>query len=448
MMTIDHATVRLTFGDDLFLRRHRGVGTPIVNQFVWRLDDVVPTTALVRLRDELARGALSRRADRPRVPGARGRWSRAPHAPPIDVEPTVLQECDVVDWLRANHTAPLHPGRGDSWRLASARLADGGSLLSLIVDHAVADGGAMVDAVERAASGRAPLTLPDRDGTWGTLRADLEDATRQVRAVVRWGAASALRRRGDTTSSEGSSPAPTPVGPSAPEGWVVPTVVAECRTADVEAAAARHGGTLNTWFVALSASLVVSAGITDEDEPVLVALPVTARGDDDPRANATRIARVAVDPGDLRRHDLAPLRAGCREAYAKLGGRDTKDDADADTGSLLTLVQMLPDAVVRRLPVPTGPRVLASNLGTMSPAFSAPTGTPARSIAALAGHRVVDDAEIRALGGGMTAWACTCGDRTTVTVAALDPARVPDDATLRELVRSGLAAWHVEARLW
>ncbi len=447
MMTIDHATVRLTFGDDLFLRRHRSVGTPIVNQFVWRLDDVAPTSALVRLRDELARGALSRRADRPRVPGARGRWSRAPHAPPIDVEPTVLQDCDVVDWLRANHTAPLHPGRGESWRLASARLSDGGSLLSLIVDHAVADGGAMVDAVERATSGRAPLTLPDRDGTWGALRADLEDATRQVRAVVRWGATSALRRRGGATSSAGATPAPTPDGPTAPEGWVVPTVVAECRTADVEAAAARHGGTLNTWFVALGASLVVTAGITDEDGPVVVALPVTARGADDPRANATRIARVAVDPRDLRHHDLAPLRAGCRQAYAELGTRDTSA-GDDDSGSLLTLVQMLPDALVRRLPVPTGPRVLASNLGTMSPAFSAPTGTPARSIAALAGHRVVDDAEIRALGGGLTAWACTSGGRTTVTVAALDPARVPDDETLRDLVRSGLAAWHVEARLW
>lgn len=447
MMTIDHAAVRLTFGDDLFLRRHRGLGAPIVNQFVWRLEESVPRASLVRLRDELARGSLSRRADRARVPGARGRWSRAAHAPPLSVGPTVLQEGDVADWLRGNLTAPLDPERGDSWRLADVRLADGGTLLSLIVAHAVADGGAMIDAVERAVSGRPPLTLPERAGTWTTLRADLADARHQVGAVLRWGAGRLMNPGGDRAGAAGPMPAPAQERPPAPEGWVVPTVVAECDTAEVEAAATRHGGTLNTWFVALCTSLAVSAGIADDD-PVPVALPVAGRGPDDIRANTTRIARVAVDRTDLCRHDLAPLRAACRQAYAELPARVSAPASGAERGSLLTLVQMLPDAVVRRLPAPSGPRVLASNLGTMSPTFSAPTGTPARSVAVMAGTRAVDDAELRALGGGLTAWACTCGDRTTVTVAALDPSTVPDDDTLRALMESSLAAWHVKAELW
>ena len=445
MTTIDHTAVRLTFGDDLFLRRHRGLGAPIVNQFVWRFDHALPTAEIVGLRDELARGALARRADRALVPVARGRWSRTDRVPDVATHPRELDEHELVDWLRGNRTEPLHPGRGDSWRLASARLVDGGTLLSLVVDHAVADGGAMVDAVERATSGRPPLTMPDRGRAWHALRADVADASGQLRAVARWGVATARRPRGDSAGRPAPTRPASPDVPRAPLGWVVPTVVAECTTAEVETAAERHGGTVNTWFVALCASLVVSAGIADDDRSVRVALPVATRRPDDPRANATRIAHVDVEIDDLLRHDLAPLRAGCKEAYATLAAGVT---SGPDDGSLLTLVQMLPDAVVRRLPVPAGPRVLASNLGTMSPAFSAPTGTPARSIAAMAGHRVVDDAEIRALGGGLTAWACTSGDRTTVTVAALDPGRVPDDDTLRALVRSGLAAWDVEARLW
>lgn len=439
-MTTDPADVRLTFGDDLFLRRHRGLGAPVVNQFAWRLDEAVPTASLVRLRDELARGALARRAERARVPGARGRWSRAAQPPPLRVEPGVLREDRVVDWLRDNHAVPLDPAGGRSWRLAAARLSDGGGLLALLVDHAVGDGGAMVDAVERAASGRPPLALPERGGPWTTLRSDLADASHQARSVGRWAVRSVARRGG---GGAGAGPSASgPPGPSVPTDWVVPTVVAECRRADVEEAAARHGGTPTTWFVALGASLVVAAGIADDDAPVPVAVPVSDRRTDDLRANATRIARVVVDPADLRRHDLAPIREGCRRAYAALPA------VDPHAGSLLTAVQMLPDPVVRRLPVPPGPRVLASNIGTVPPTFAAPTGVAARSVAALAGHRRVDAAEVRALGGGLTAWACTAGDRTTVSVAALDPVRVPDDRTLRALVRSGLAQWHVEGRLW
>jgi hypothetical protein len=84
----------------------------------------------------------------------------------------------------------------------------------------------------------------------------------------------------------------------------------------------------------------------------------------------------------------------------------------------------------------------------MSDAFSAAVGPPARSIAALAGHRYVDASEIAALGGGLTAWTCRCGDRTTVTVGALDPGRVPDDETLRDLLSSVLSSWDVEGTPW
>jgi hypothetical protein len=445
MQLIDRSAVRLTFGDDLFLRRHRGLGSPIVNQFAWRFDRPVPSALLVGLRDELARGALARRADRALVPGARGRWSHTAHTPRLTSHPDLLDDHEVVPWLRANGAVRLDPTTGDSWRLSSARLTSGGMVLSLLVDHAVADGGAMVDAVERAAAGRDPLTLPGPPNLVRAIAADVHDAATRVTAVALWGAASARRTR---TRSGGPPPAPTQAverrpGPGLPEGWVVPLVVVECSTSDIESAAARHGGTPNAWFVTVCASLAVTAGVAPPGGPVRVALPVSARSSDDTRSNATRIARVDVEVDDLSSRDLTRTRARCKEAYARL----SSGPGDGDT-SVLTLVQMLPDAVVRRLPPPPSATVLASNLGAVSTAFRAPVGRPARSIAALAGHRHVDETEIRALGGGLTAWACTSGDRTTVSVAALDPDRVPDDETLRELVTSVLASWDVEARLW
>jgi hypothetical protein len=456
MQLIDRSDVRLTFGDDLFLRRHRGLGSPVVNQFVWRFDEQVPTVALLRMRDALAQGALARQAHRSVVPAARARWSRVVEPPEIVRRDDVLGCHEVMSWLRLLGTTRLDPSRGDSWRLAVADLSDGGSVVSLLADHAVADGGAMVDAVERAASGRPPLPVPSRSGLAVTVAADLHDAATQVTAVSRWAAARVRPALAGSRSPRRPRPATHDDGrdqravrvPS--DGWTPPVVVVECSTAQVVGAAARHGGSTNAWFVAVSASLAATAGIAVAGRPVRVALPVSARTTDDLRSNATRIAHVDVDVDDPAVRDLAGLRARCKHAYAALGAASPPSAGTSD-GSLLTLVQMMPTALVRRLPQPAPATVLASNLGTVSDAFRSPTGPEgprARSIVAMAGQRRVDQAELDSLGSGLMAWTCTSGEHTTVTVTALDPVHVPDDATLLDVTTTVLSAWDVEARPW
>jgi hypothetical protein len=455
MQLIDRSVVRLTFGDDLFMRRHRGLGSPIVNQFVWWFDEDVPADAVTRLRDALARGALSRHARRSPVPAARGRWSRADTPPAVVRRGQPLDPHEVMDWLRRLGSSRLDPVGGDPWRLATADVVGGGAVVSLLADHAVADGGAMVDAVERAASDREPLPVPTHPSLPRSVAADVHDAATQLASVGRWAAGRARHaaspkpaRRADDRSRRGT--------PVVPDSWTVPLVVAECRTAEVEASAVRHGGTLNAWFVAVSASLATESGIAAAGRPVRVALPVSARTPDDLRSNATRIAQVdvepdALEPDDAGTRDLGGIRALCKQAYASLGAAPSPERSGTADGSLLTLVQMMPTAVVRRLPRPPAATVLASNLGAVSEPFCTPMGPEgprARSIAAMAGHRRVDVAELSSLGGGLMAWACTSGDRTTLTVAALDPDRVPDDDTLRGLTTAVLAAWDVEALPW
>lgn len=445
MQLTDDAAVRLTFGDDLFARRHRGMGSPVVSQLVWRFDEPLRPSALAELRDALASGALSRRVHRPRVPGARARWSRDHERPPLLLRTEPLREAEVTAWVRGLVLTPLDPARGGAWRLASAPVADGGHLVSLVASHAVADGGAMIDAVERAAAGRDALRLPDRPGPLESVASDLRDAGTQAAEVGRWVAGAVRNRRRST-------PAPGPVAVTPPTvrqvnaddgsaSWHAPMVVVECPTAQVTAAAARLGGTPNAWFVALAAS--VAASLDPAPRALRIALPVSARGADDLRANATRIASVTIGPGDLAPRDLAGVRALCKQAYATLGR------PAAGTATPLALVQMLPDPVVRRLPQPPPADVLASNLGTLSDAFCSIGGSRARSVTAMAGPQAATVADVRAMGGGLMAWAADCGDRTTFSMAALDPDRVHGDAALEAVVVRTLREWGVdEATPW
>ncbi|QGA07719.1 hypothetical protein GFH29_10160 [Nocardioides sp. dk884] len=207
--------------------------------------------------------------------------------------------------------------------------------------------------------------------------------------------------------------------------------------------AAAHGGSVNAWFATLVAG-VVGRALGQPDAPVPVALPVSTRAADDPRANATRIARVEVLPTEVEQRDLAAVRDRCRTAYAAL-------DADADAGVEplpLALVQMLPDAVVRRLPAPPGARALASRVGVLPAAFVSAAGAPATSVAAIAHHVGAPPEEVRAIGGGIAAWSCTVGDRITVSLAGMAPHLLADDDALAVPLEAELARWGLTGSRW
>lgn len=438
--------LRLSFGDDLFLRRHRGVASPIVNQFVWRFDEPVDAARVTLFRDALALGALARRADRVRIPAARDRWSQGSHTPDVIVQGGPLSPAETLSWVRAQGQVVLDPARGQGWQLALAAVAGGGAVVSLVVSHAVADGAAMLDAVERAASGTPAPLLPARSSLGRAVLGDVRDGAGQLAEVGRWTAGRLAQRRGrgpNPGAGPSSDSRPEPARRTPPGPWTTPLVVAELDTAAVAAAVAEHGGSPTSWFVAVTAALSQASGRIDPGSGVPVALPVSTRTADDLRANSTRIARVEVTPEQSAERDLAGVRASCKRAYAELAAA-----GPAAAPLPLALIQMLPDAAIRRLPQPPAAAVLASHLGELSDAFCSVVGTTPRSVAAIAHHVGGQADEIRALGGGLTAWACTRGEVTTLSIAALDPDRIPDDASLQRLVRAELARWGLEAALW
>jgi hypothetical protein len=312
-------------------------------------------------------------------------------------------------------------------------------VLSLVAAHAVADGGMLIDAVRRANGGGLSLPVPARPSFPVALVSDLNDAIGQLALVARWavGRITAARKASPQGGPQPSTP-PSPVDSE----WTMPHVVAECDTGELAAVAQRHGGSVNTLFAAALARIAcTAAGRPDDAGPVKVALPVSGRTEDDPRANVTKIAMAWLDPRALGDRDLTPLKQECKRAYGAL--------ATAPAPPVpLALVQMLPDRIVRKLPQPPPAMVLASNLGELPAPFLKIGAVTARSVAATAHYPGVGPAELASIGRGVTGWLTVAGSRTTLSVCGLDPTGIPGTARLRELLTRELTGWGIHIGLW
>ncbi|MEV0047867.1 hypothetical protein AB0H60_30965 [Nocardia rhamnosiphila] len=178
---------RLSVVDEIFLRTHQGLGTPIALQGLWRTAGAVEPEILARLHGALRTGPLARRVVRPRVPGARARWQRNDRAHPLDRHRAALAPAEITDWADACG-ADLDPEHGPGWRLSVAPLTDGGTIVVLTCSHVLADARGLILAVEQALeamdSDRAvdllcprPVAAPG-DDTGGGRDSDWFDAAR------------------------------------------------------------------------------------------------------------------------------------------------------------------------------------------------------------------------------------------------------------------------------
>lgn len=345
-------------------------------------------------------------------------------ATPLHVEPEPIT--DVLGWLDGRVSADLDPATGRAWQLSFARTTGGGAVLSLVAAHAIADGAALLDAVARA-DGGTPAPVPAGSGFLPTVADDLADGMRQVKAAARW---VINRPRGK------SAPAPAKTKPDAPEGWRIPHVVVECGSDELADAAAAGGGSVNSLFVAALSRIAATAGCADDVVPA--ALPVSGRKTVDTRANSTRIAIAGLARPVLEEQDLAEVKAECKRAYQRLA-------ASSPDSQPLALLQMLPDAVVRRLPPPPAATVLASNLGRVPGELC---GVPVRSVSATAHYPGAEPAEVATIGDGVTGWLSDTGTRSTISVCGLAPGRINGVEELRELVVSEFASWGIPVRPW
>jgi hypothetical protein len=463
---------RLSVVDEIFLRTHQGLGTPIALQGLWRTAGAVEHEVLARLHEALRTGPLARRVVRPRVPGARARWQRNDRAHPLDRHRTALAPAEIPHWADTLG-AELDPEHGPGWRLSAAPLTDGGTIVALTCSHVLADARGLILAVEQALgamdSDRAvdlvcarPVAAPG-DDTGDGPDSDWFDAARIWATVglgsVRAAAARIPRgvrgpghekpvagREGTATGAGGASrtglPLPPaiedrtdPSGPAETSAFAVlpePALILRCPAAEWEAVAARYGGTANSLFIWFVANTLWTAGFPGA--AIAASLPVDTRHE--PRIdNDLAVTEIAVTPGD----GPAGIRAKSRSAYER---RMTSPG-----GLPEEFLYLVPDKVAHLLSRGAGERdILCSNIGPIPSALSTLGPHECTGIATRAVHPGLDYA--RRPRTRLSGYLCRFRDDYVLTVASLYPERIADAAALHRLVTATAARVDLPIRPW
>ncbi len=431
---------------------HHGIGNPVFNQFIWRFGTRLSGDELTTLHAHLSNGLLARRAVAPTLPTARHRWIASDESLPLNVSPVAIAEDSVRRWAEQRVVHELDPEAGTGWQLASAPLAEGGTVVSLVCSHMVADGAAMIAAVRHANRGVASVTASDLGGPPSRIVGlvdDIGDTIGQLTSIGSWlprVVSAEAPWFGRAPSVNGVASAPTSprrrfvarnTGP-----WVPAYVVAECRAAEWHTAASDCGGTSSSLFLAVMTGVAERLGRACPGDELRWSVPYSDREPNDLDANSTKIVPVPVTVCEPGERDLKRPRKAMKTALTDFSGK-------GDPGLPQALVQMLPDALVARVPTrPDGAEGLCSNLGRLPDDFTSLGGAVAESVSARASFAGANESFARALGGGFTAWACETGDTMTITLHGMDPDRVRTDDDLRDAVATLLRRWGITYRFW
>ncbi|WP_063036960.1 hypothetical protein [Nocardia grenadensis] len=486
---------RLSVVDEIFLRTHQGLGTPIALQGLWRTAGAVEPEVLAQLHGALRSGPLARRVIRPRVPGARARWQRNDRAHRLDRHHTALMPAEIPYWADACG-ADLDPEHGPGWRLSAAPLTDGGTIVALTCSHVLADARGLILAVEQALEAVNPVRAVDipraRPGTepggevGGGSDSDWLDAARIWATVGLGGVRAAAARiprgiRGPGTgrsaagrprvapgaggiprtahaparlvagpgldrSARAERPAGyaaraaelEPVGPSGPAEISIhaplnePALIFRCPAAAWAAVAAKYGGTANSLFIWLVANTLWAAGFPGAE--IAASLPVDTR--EEPGIdNDLAVTEITVAAGD----GPAEIRAKSRSAYER---RMTSPG-----GLPEEFLYLVPDKVAHLLSRGAGERdILCSNIGAIPSALSTLGPYECTGIATRAVHPGLDYA--RRPRTRLSGYLCRFGDDHVLTVASLYPEQVADAAALHRLVTATAARVDLPIQPW
>lgn len=440
---------RLTYDDEVFLRSTLVLGTPVINQTVWRFAERVDEEQARDFVAKIAAGPFNRRVRRSKVPGARPSWVVSERAHGLVLNDRVIDPDEIQDWADAQTDLPLDPLEGPLWAISLAHVSDGTSVMSHVNEHTVSDGVLKFDATLAALRGEDPPVLPGPVDEPAGLRADLADARAMARAAAR-GVREARRlakRPAPVLDAQRSEDRPVPAPrPGDDEPFEAPQVLVDCPAAQWREVAARHGGTANSLLIAVTTEILLAAGLARSGEPVKVSIPVSLRGPGDWRSNATSGVSIAVPTtADGRVEELGTVRARTKSELAALADGTRRDDL----APLKPALQMLPDAAVKAYAKGlTSPLCLASNLGVIDPLYLAPFGHPVSSMVLRSVGKGGTKNQLRRMRGGVTTWWADVGEVCNLTVVGMDPDAFPDRAALRAVVERVYHRWGLAPTFW
>lgn len=428
----------------------RALGVPLANQVVWKLNSPLRADRFAELGARLARTPLNRVLHRNRVPFARDAWVDAGAAGSIrsyDAEP--VADDAVIDWINECVAVSFDLTDGPVWAMRAAELVGGGSILSLVSNHAVGDGWSGVrDVLASADPTAVTVGLP---ATAPPTSADLRDAASQLSRIAAGLAGLALdatRRRiaPRPVITAQSIPRPTEPVPAQTPAYHPPVAIVDIDSELWRRVAHAHGGTANALFIAITAGLVVATGRATWDDDIRIIIPMSQRDDDggvDLRANVTTGLDLDLPAVLSERNDLATIRTLAKRAYERV-----HDRPDPLT-RLQPLIQSLPDAALLRLNRDAAtPLAVASNIGELAGRFADlgtedPNAVALRSIPQHAGADT-----LAGLRGGLACWLNSSGPTTTLSVGSYDPIRVPTQDALNVLLDDECSRWGLTGRRW
>lgn len=438
----------LSYADQAMLLTLRGAAHEAVIQALWLYPQLADLDGLVLLHRRLAQGRLGRRIETSRLPFGRHRWVAAEGTPFTVDRGSIARDC-LYDWADRQVDQQLDPVSGPPWRLSATRTRDGGTVVSLVVSHCIADGTATAQALVAAATGTpspASHAHPGSRGAaavaWSDLRrlgADLPDVGRALKAAAR-----ALRAQ---PAAGGQTPAPDPPA-GAPRTLHLPTA---SLIADVEAWEARAKELRGNRF-ALAAAVAAHLGAAfgrAQAGSVMLLVPVSARDDDQPGgtpdgnpdgtldANVVSLAHVPVPTSGLA-SDLTALRDALRTGIA-----DARDQPDPMM-ELLPLVPFVPRRAIgaladRAFGFGSDLPVSVSNMGVLSADILRADGTPAESLLFRGVDRHLSAANLARRRGVLSVFTGAVGGQWTLTTSGSRPDATTTSADLRAALRRAVA---------
>ncbi|MBY6413137.1 hypothetical protein HQ346_15475 [Rhodococcus sp. BP-252] len=403
-------TDRLSVVDEIFLRTHRGYGLPIVLQGILRTDEVVARVDLAAIHANLALGSLGRRVVTPSIPGARRRWVPSSETLPLVVDDGRIPDSDVLDWADAQGDVDLDPENGPGWRLSATTTRGGGTVVSLVCSHALADAAGLIAAAACAFEGSAPQRFSRRTS-------DLADAVK-LGTTVTAGSVKALA--GLVRDPESRRELNGYIGGSdrtASHDVAIATAV-------FDVAATPN----NAEFVAIVSDIAVELGL---DAPVSVNMPFRV-----PTQGANRIGMVTIDvtPGDT----VDEIKTAYTAAFANPAG--------APGGFPAETVQLLPDRLAATLTSKPGrARVLCSNIGRLPDSIMEIGPHRVRSIATRALHPGADRS-ITAT--SLSAYLAYTDRQCTLSLVGTDATLASSSDDVRRGAEAVLARRRLDARSW
>lgn len=359
-------------------------GPPLI-QFTWVYEHDVDLEGLQRFQANLGKGLLGRRVEQSPLPFGRPRWVR--WAPPADlaVAGSARPRRDLTAWADEQAALPIDLENGPPWRLAVQPLAEGGTAVTLVVAHAVADGMGINLAVSDAVNGTAvDLGYPPANSR-SKLKSVVEDAWETLRDLPKVFKALALAPLAakDVPSLTRIRAVPGSEIVRANQGAAavarsesrmvrLPSVTAFVDLPHWDERAASMNGTSNPLLLAVSARLCAELGWVDREGLACFMIPVNERTPGDTRGNALTAVQLIVDPATVST-DLTAIRADVRSALATL--KEARNRLLAP----LPLTPFVPEFLARRLEgvVLKSANLTVSHFGDLDPAVNRPDGTEA-----------------------------------------------------------------------